>query len=69
MKLRFTEKADKDYAGAYVQRALLYEKAGDRELAIADFRAGLAARPKFESGPWAQRIARERLTALGVGTP
>ncbi|HET7156970.1 MAG TPA: M48 family metalloprotease [Hyphomicrobiaceae bacterium] len=58
---------DKDYAGAYTQRGLLHEKAGARELAIADFRAAIAApAAKYESGPWAQRVARERLRGLGV---
>ena len=58
---------DKDYAGAYTQRGLLHEKAGARELAIADFRAaGIAPAAKYESGPWAQRVARERLKGLGV---
>lgn len=58
---------DKDYAGAYTQRGLLHEKASARELAIADFRAAIAApAAKYESGPWAQRVARERLKGLGV---
>lgn len=58
---------DKDYAGAYTQRGLLHEKAGARELAIADFRAAIAApAAKYESGPWAQRVARERLKGLGL---
>jgi predicted Zn-dependent protease len=58
---------DKDYAGAYTQRGLLHEKAGAREPAIADFRAAIAApAAKYESGPWAQRVARERLRGLGV---
>jgi predicted Zn-dependent protease len=58
---------DKDYAGAYAQRGLLHERGGARELAIADFRAALAApAPKYESGPWAHRTARERLRALGA---
>ena len=58
---------DKDYAGAYTQRGLLHEKAGAREPAIADFRAAIAApAAKYESGPWAQRVARERLRSLGV---
>jgi predicted Zn-dependent protease len=61
---------DKDYAGAYTQRGLLHEKAGAREPAIADFRAAIAAPvAKYESGPWAQRVARERLKGLGVETP
>lgn len=61
---------DKDYAGAYTQRGLLYEKAGAREQAIADFRAAIAApAAKYESGPWAQRTARERLKGLGVALP
>ena len=58
---------DKDYAGAYTQRGLLHEKASARELAIADFRAAIAApAAKYESGPWAQRVARERLKGLGL---
>jgi len=58
---------DKDYAGAYTQRGLLHEKASAREPAIADFRAAIAApAAKYESGPWAQRVARERLKGLGV---
>ncbi len=58
---------DKDYAGAYTQRGLLHEKASARELAIADFRAAIAApAAKYESGPWAQRVARERLRGLGA---
>ncbi len=61
---------DKDYAGAYTQRGLLHEKASAREPAIADFRAAIAAPvAKYESGPWAQRVARERLKGLGVGVP
>lgn len=61
---------DKDYAGAYTNRGLLHEKAGERDRAIADFRSALAAPlGKYESGPWAQRIARERLKVLGVETP
>jgi len=61
---------DKDYAGAYTQRGLLHEKAGAREPAIADFRAAIAAPvAKYESGPWAQRVARERLKGLGVEVP
>ena len=61
---------DKDYAGAYAHRGMLHEKAGEREKAIADFRAALAAPPtKYESGPWAQRTARERLKTLGIDTP
>ena len=61
---------DKDYAGAYTQRGMLHEKAGAREYAIADFRAALAAPVgKYDSGPWAQRTARERLKGLGVDTP
>lgn len=61
---------DKDYAGAYTQRGLLYEKAGAREQAIADFRAAIAApAAKYESGPWAQRMARERLKGLGIALP
>ena len=61
---------DKDYAGAYTQRGLLHEKAGAREPAIADFRAAIAAPvAKYESGPWAQRVARERLKVLGVDVP
>lgn len=61
---------DKDYAGAYTQRGLLHLKAGAREYAIADFRAALAAPvSKYESGPWAQRTARDRLKGLGVETP
>ena len=57
---------DKDYAGAYAQRGLLYEKSGAREQAIADFRAALAAPAKFDSGQWAHRTARARLIALGI---
>lgn len=61
---------DKDYAGAYTQRGLLHEKASAREPAIADFRAAIAAPvAKYESGPWAQRVARERLKGLGVEVP
>ncbi len=61
---------DKDYAGAYTQRGLLHEKAGAREPAIGDFRAAIAAPvAKYESGPWAQRVARERLKGLGVEAP
>jgi predicted Zn-dependent protease len=61
---------DKDYAGAYTQRGLLHEKAGAREQAIADFRAAIAApAAKYDSGPWAQRVARERLKGLGVEVP
>ena len=61
---------DKDYAGAYTQRGLLHEKAGAREPAVADFRAAIAAPiAKYESGPWAQRVARERLKGLGVDVP
>lgn len=61
---------DKDYAGAYTQRGLVHERTGARDRAIADFRAALAAPAgKYESGPWAQRVARERLKALGVEAP
>jgi beta-barrel assembly-enhancing protease len=61
---------DKDYPSAYTQRGLLYEKTNAREQAIADFRAAIAAPvAKYESGPWAQRVARDRLKALGVDTP
>ena len=61
---------DKDYAGAYTHRGLLHEKAGEREQAIADFRAALAAPVgKYDSGPWAQRTARDRLKTLGVEVP
>ncbi len=61
---------DKDYAGAYTQRGLLHEKAGARVLAIADFRAALVAPVgKYDSGPWAQRMARDRLKGLGVEVP
>ena len=61
---------DKDYAAAYTQRGLLHEKAGARDPAIADFRAAIAAPPaKYESGPWAQRTARDRLKVLGVAAP
>ncbi|MBX9588000.1 MAG: tetratricopeptide repeat protein [Hyphomonadaceae bacterium] len=61
---------DKDYAGAYTQRGLLYEKTGARDQAIADYRAAIAApAAKYESGPWAQRVARERLKGLGVAAP
>lgn len=60
---------DKDYAAAYAQRGLLHERSGARELAIADFRAALAAPAKFDSGPGAHRIARTRLTALGIEAP
>jgi beta-barrel assembly-enhancing protease len=62
--------ADKDYAGAYTQRGLLHEKAGARAEAIADFRAALAAPvAKYDSGPWAQRTARDRLKGLGIEVP
>jgi predicted Zn-dependent protease len=61
---------DRDYAGAYTQRGLLHEKAGARENAVADFRAALAAPAgNYDSGPWAQRMARDRLKALGIGQP
>jgi predicted Zn-dependent protease len=61
---------DKDYAGAYTQRGLLHEKAGARDNAIADFRAAVAAPVgRYESGPWAQRTARDRLKGLGVDVP
>ncbi len=61
---------DKDYAGAHTHRGILHERAGEREKAIADFRAALAAPPtKYESGPWAQRTARERLKTLGIDMP
>jgi hypothetical protein len=45
---------------------LLHEKLGARELAIADFRAALAAPSKFDSTTWAHNTARTRLAALGV---
>ena len=48
---------------------LLHEKTGAREKAIADFRAALAAPPKYNNGAWAHRTARERLKALGVEAP
>jgi predicted Zn-dependent protease len=58
---------DRDYAIAYTQRGLAHEKAGARENAIADFRGALAVPPgKYDSGPWAQQVARDRLKALGV---
>jgi predicted Zn-dependent protease len=58
---------DSSYAGAYTQRGLVHEKAGARDNAIADFRAAVAAPAgKYESSPWAQRMARDRLKALGV---
>ncbi len=58
---------DSGYAGAYTQRGLVQEKAGARDNAIADFRAALAAPVgKYESSPWAQRMARDRLKVLGV---
>ena len=61
---------DKDYAGAYTQRGLLHEKAGAREPGHCRFRAAIAApAAKYESGPWAQRVARERLKGLGVEVP
>jgi beta-barrel assembly-enhancing protease len=60
---------DKDYAGAYVQRGMVYEKAGNRDKAIEDFRAALVAPPKFDSGPWAHRTAREHLATMGVALP
>ena len=61
---------DKDYAGAYAQRGLLYERLGIRDHAIADFRAAHAAPVgKYDSGPWAHRISRDRLRGLGEDVP
>jgi predicted Zn-dependent protease len=58
---------DSSYAAAYTQRGLVHEKAGTRDNAVADFRAALAAPAgKYESSPWAQRMARDRLKLLGV---
>jgi predicted Zn-dependent protease len=61
---------DREYAAAYTQRGILNQRKGLRDEAVKDYRAALAApATKYGSGAWAHRVARERLTALGVSNP
>lgn len=61
---------DREYAAAYAQRGILNQRKGLRDEAVKDYRAALAApATKYGSGGWAHRVARERLTALGIANP
>jgi predicted Zn-dependent protease len=54
------------YAYAYVRRGEAFEASGQRDRAIADYRAALAASPSSPDAQQAFEVARERLRALGV---
>src|SRR5262249_13865389 len=52
------------YTAAYTNRALAYERKGDRDRARTEFEAALAVPQKYNNGKWAHDTARERLAAL-----
>lgn len=58
-------KLDRTVTAAFTARGLMYEKKGDNQRAIADYRSALAAVSKLKDGPWSHDKARERLKALG----
>lgn len=57
---------DPGYTAAYVNRGLVHERRKDVGRARADFQEAISRPPKYGNGPGGQRIARERLAALGA---
>ncbi len=57
---------DKAYAFAYVRRGQAWEKLGQRDKAIADYRESLRASPSSLNAADAFRLARARLRDLGM---
>lgn len=57
---------NRSHAYAYVRRAQAFEKLGERDKAIADYRDSLRGAPSLPESVEAFRIARSRLQELGV---
>jgi tetratricopeptide (TPR) repeat protein len=56
-----------NYRFALTRRGLAYERLGQRERALADYRAALAIPQREDNNKWALDTARTRIAALSGG--
>jgi tetratricopeptide (TPR) repeat protein len=58
-------KIDPGYTAAYVNRGRVHERMKNLDAARADYREAIKRPAKYGNGPGGQKIARQRLAALG----